>query len=327
MIADTIKAMAGVLRSLLILGGTVAGVLVATLALTGMVAPAPVAMASPTATPAPSFDLAVAPTVVGGLVTVTGDRTSTFELDHAFSELGWIHNDESAALMIETDYELRGPDGRIAFDRDDGSVSQIEYDGLAFYLDPGDCEITKGVLDEVSGLTSARLVCADLADIRDKGVISLDGIIGIPEEILGRPEHIPAAGGTIEVNGSPMTFPTALTQFYGLPSTDPEFPLENFDLLTGVGYQGIGFGYDAESEAFFLTAIFADADGIWYSHSLDEPCPLPAERLGDLGPRKWATRLTFDCTDVTLDDGTTATVTGTVVVDFIQMDVVEPDGP
>lgn len=322
MVADTINPMAGILRSLLILGGTATGVLVATLALTGMVAPAPVAVASPTPTPAPSFDLAVAPTAIGGMVAVTGDRNAAFVLDAGFSELRWISsNDNSAAMMTESDYELRGPDGRVAFDRDDGSVSEIEYDGLAFYLDPGDCDITKGVLDELSGLTSARLACTDIADIRDKGSISLDGIIGVPAEILGRPEHIPAAGGTVEVNGSPMTFTAPLMQFYGLPSTDPAVPLENFNLLTGVGYQGIGFGYDAESEAFFLTAVFADADGVWYSRPLDEPCPVPAERLGDLSPRKWASRLTFDCTDVTLDDGTTATVTGTVVVDFIQMDV------
>lgn len=317
-----------VITALAILAGTVGGVAVATMGLTALMIPASVtAVATPT--PVPTFDLDTAPTAIGGSLEVTGDRTGTMTLDEARGVGSRYEAREDGGVSIRPvqQAELRGPEGHIRFDRDDGSVTQIEFEELTFYLDPGECAVTLGAGHPDNGLMAALVECLDIADIRDKGVVSITGIVSLPGEVLRGRGGLPESGGVLELASESVGSGEAEITSVNLDEADiflDHGPDEDgrirWGTFTEVG--GMAVEYDPEAEQFYVTQVSA---GDSYAVT-SEPCPVTTQDLGQISDSVRVVQMELDCAGWTDAEGDPVTVSGTIVVDVIQgfTDVVQP---
>ena len=293
-----------------ILAGTVGGVAAATMGLTALIIPAS-ATGVATATPVPTFDLAVAPTAIGGQLAVSGDRSGTLLFESA-SGIGGRHQageDGTILILPDTPPALSGPDGRITFERDTGDVTLIEFDDLSLYLDPGECLITEGAINEEAGLMAALVECPDIADVRGDGVVSVAGVVALPIEIVRGRAGLPQSGGTVEVGGTPLTLDETVLFLDTAPDDDGRITAGTF---TEDG--GMAFEYDPAAERFYLTQVSV---GDLYAVA-SEPCPITAHDLGRLSDTTTVVRMEIDCTDWADAEGDLVTVAGTVVADVIQ---------
>jgi len=300
----------GAVGSIAILAATVGGVAAVAFALGAWIAPS-ASLAEPTPTPQPSFDLAVAPEAVGGSLVISGDRSGTLTLDTAMGIGGRFELEEDGSVRIRdanAPIELRGASGHIRFDSDSGEVAHIAYDGLSIFLDPDQCTITHGAVNEGADLMAALVECPDIADIRGQGVISVAGVVALPADALRGRGNLPPTGGRLEVDGRTYIFDEAEIFL------DTE-PLEE----TGRIHEGIvaidralfiGIEYEPETDRFFV-------GNVEYA-PLAEPCPTEAEELGRLNDYTTVIRLDIECTDVAIEGGGTGSVTGSIVADVIQ---------
>lgn len=312
--------------ALAILAGTVGGVAAVTMGLVAVVIPAS-ATAVATPTPVPSFDLAVAPTAIGGSLEVTGDRVGTLTLDTATGAGSRYQLIEGGGVSVgpNGDVELGGPDGRIRFDRDDGSITQIDFDGLTFYLDPGECTVTPGAGHPDNGLMVALVECPDIADVRDNGVVSVVGMVAMPVEVLRGRGGLPETGGVLELVSE--TVDPGEEEITSVSLEEAEIFLDvppgeegriNAGSFTADG--GVAVQYDPVAERFSLTQVSA---GELYAVT-SEPCPVTTQDLGRISETVRVVRMEFDCAGWTDVEGDPVTVRGTIVVDVIQGLV---DGP
>ena len=271
-----------VATALAILAGTVGGVAAATMGLTALMIPAS-ATAVATPTPVPSFDLAVAPTAIGGSLEVTGDRVGTMTLDTATGTGGRYQVLEGGGVSVRPaeDVELRGPDGRIRFDRNDGSVSQIDFNELSFYLDPGECTVTLGAGHPDNGLMAALVECPDIADIRDNGVVTIAGIVALPVEVLRGRDGLPETGGELAL--APESVAPGDAEITSVTLEETEIfldvpPGEDGRITSGSFTEagGMAVEYDPVAERFYLTQVSA---GDFYALA-SEPCPVATQDLG-----------------------------------------------
>lgn len=297
-----------------ILAATVGGVAAVAFALGALIVPA-ASLAEPTPTPEPTFDLAVAPDAVGGSLEISGDRSGTMTLDTATGIGGRFELLEDGNVRIRdanAPIELSGPAGHIRLGSDSGEVTHIAYDGLSIFLDAGECAITPGAVDEATGLMAALVECPDVADLRGQGVITVAGIIALPAEtLLGRGE-LPPTGGSLDVDGTTITFEDADIFLDGEPFEETgRIGWGMFDADSG---SGISLEYDPEADQFFLGGAFSEET---YA-GLEEPCPIVTEELGSINDYTTVMRLDIDCTDVALEGGGTGSVTGSIVADVIQ---------
>lgn len=299
---------------LAILAATVGGVAAVAFGLGALIVPAS-ATAEPTATPEPIFDLAVAPNAIGGRLEIEGDRTGTMTLDSA-SGIGGryqVLDDGSIAIRAaDAPMELRAADGHVRFDRDSGEVTHIAYNGLSIYVDPGECTITHGAINQATELMAALIECPEISDVRDQGIVSVTGVIALPAEVLRGRGDLPPTGGSVEVDGSTITLDEAEIFLDGEPLE--ETGRIQWGMFDADRASGILLEYDPEADRWFLRDAFSNDD---YA-SLEEPCPIAAEELGRINEYTTVMRLEIDCTDVGVAGGGTGSVTGTLVADVIQ---------
>lgn len=296
-----------------ILVGTVGAVAAVTLVIVALVMP-PSATADPTPTPEPTFDIGVAPRVAGGQLEVEGDRFGTLILDEGRGGLGGryeIGDDGEVHIGPAEDAFLEGPDGRIRFQRGTGLITLIDYDGLSFYPKPGDCDVTHGAINDDNGLMAALVECPELSDIRGGGTVSLAGVLALPADVLRGRGDIPEAGGSVDVDGSTVTFTEA--ELLLDERLTPEGESLGWAIWTPDFMSGLSFEYDIESDQFFLSAVTVEEE----SAVLSERCALDAEELGRINETTTAVRLTFDCVGVEVPGGGTGSVTGMIVADVI----------
>lgn len=312
-----------------ILAGTIGGVAVVTMGLTALMIPAS-ATAVATPTPVPSLDLAVAPTAIGGRLEVTGDRVGTLALDEATGTdtRYQVREDGLVSVRPPQEVELRGPDAHIRFDRDDGSVTQIDVEDLTFYLDPGECTVTLGAAHPENGLMAALIECPDIVDIRGNGAVSITGIVALPVEVLRGRGGLPESGGVVEL-ASESVEPGEVEITSGAmeeaelfldvpPGDDGRITAGSFTENGG----GIAVEYDPETGRFYTTQVSA---GDVYALAA-EPCPVTTQELGHISETVRVIHMEFDCAGWTDVGGDPVTVSGEVVVDVIQgfMDEVTP---
>lgn len=303
----------GAAGGLAILAATVGGVAAVAFALGAWITPG-ASLAEPTPTPPPSFDLSVAPEAVGGSVEVSGDRSGTMTFDTATGIGGRFELQEDGSVRIRdanAPIELSGSAGHIRL-RDSGEVTHIAYDGLSIFVDPGECAVTPGAVNEATGLMAALVECSDVADVRGQAVISVAGVVALPAEtLLGRGE-LPSTGGTVEVDGTAITFDEADIFLDGEPVE--ETGRIQWAMFDGDSASGVLFEYDPEADRLFLGGAFSEET---YA-GLQEPCPIAAEELGRINDYTTVMRLDIDCTNVALEGGGTGSVTGSIVADVIQ---------
>lgn len=302
------------LGGLAILAATVGGVAAIAFALGAWITPA-ASLAEPTPTPQPSFDLSVAPDAVGGSLEISGDRTGTMALDEATGTGGRFELQEDGSVRIgdaNAPIELSGPAGHIRFDSDSAEVTHIAYDGLSIFVDAGECAVTPGAVNDATGLMAALVECSGVADVRAQGVISVAGVVALPAETLVGRGELPPTGGTVEVDGTAITFDEADIFLDGEPVE--ETGRIQWAMFEGDSASGILFEYDPEADLFFLGGPFSEET---YA-GLEEPCPIAAEELGRINDYTTVMRLDIDCTEVALEGGGTGSVTGTIVADVIR---------
>jgi len=300
-----------VLAPLALLFGTVGGVAAVTFGLAAALAPGS-SVAEPTATLVPSFDTAVAPEAVGGRLSVEGDRTGIMTLDAATGIGGRYEVREGGGVLFQPPEGsgLQGVDGRIVFGRGSGEVTLIDYDGLSFYLEPGECTVTHGAVNQETELMAALIECPEIADVRGKGVVSIAGVIALPADVLRGRGDLPPTGGSIEVAGTSVEFDEAEIFI----SEPPEgYDRTQWSIFTDDFASGIHLEYDSKSGRYFLGALSVNED---YA-VLSEPCPIASDELGRINEVTTTVRLELDCRDVDVPGGATGSVTGTVIADVI----------
>jgi len=305
--------MRGAAGGLAILAVTVGGVAAVAFALAEVITPV-ASLAEPTHTPEPTFDLAMAPEAIGGSLEISGDRSGTMTLDTAIGIGGRFELQEDGSVAIrdaDVPMELRGAAGHIRFDSGSREVIHIAYDGLSIFLDSGECAISHGAVDEATGLMAALVECPDIADVRGQGVVSVVGVVALPAEaLLGRGE-LPPTGGTVEIDGTTITFDEADIFLDGEPVE--ETGLIQWEIVAADRSAGLHLEYDPEADRLFLGGAFSEEA---YAQ-LEEPCPIAAEEIGRINDYTRVMRLRIDCTDAVVAGGT-GSVTGTIVADVIQ---------
>ena len=288
-------------RSAAVLGTAFVTVALVTIGLAALIVPNPAASAQGSQPPAgasggavPSGDLSTV-TAIGGTLAVSGDREASFGLSRE---------------SVSDRYALEGEDGRIIFDGDPLAVAQISYDGLEFFLDPGDCEITPGERHDTTGIAGAHVRCEEIADVRDKGVVTIDGNVGIAADLLGLRGDLPESGGTVAVGDETFTFGFAAMT---IPS--------------GTGFSGIFAGtlFDPESEAVFTfsydpqnhTMVLAE---IAYAGDVVQvpagACSVGTEEIGLLNPHTRVADMTVHCAAVEVPSLGTVPVEGSLIVEL-----------
>lgn len=312
----------GVVLILVLVGATTA----ATLGIIGAVVPA-TAVRDPSASAAASFDLTTPPTAIGGRLELAGDRTGILLLEAItggparFVEMG----DGAFNVSPAADAIMSGDGGRVRFEHDSGAITLIEFDGWAFYLDPGECTVTLGATNADRGLTTGSVECASIADVRGKGSVSVTGFIVAPTAILVGRGDLPRSGGTLEVDGTAIELDEAIIFVGGEP--DPGEDRIGWGLFSEDFESGIHLEYDPDSRRFYLGAVSVgpSTSGGPATAFAAEPCPIASETLGTIDELTRVVRLTFDCAglDVQLQgegevgNGDTWSVTGTIVADVV----------
>jgi hypothetical protein len=289
-----------VLRSITLLGMGFAGVVAATLGLAVLIVPDPAGSSPNSETGSPGASgAAVLPAPSGGIpglggtLMVTGDREGTFVLSRE---------------SLEGSYTLVGSLGRITFDGLE--ISQLSYDGLDFFLDPRDCTITSGNLDNAVGIGFAELSCIDIADVRETGTITIEGTIGLPVDRLVERE-LPPTGGSIAVGDETWTFEFAYLYLWQQPAiagvTDA-----NMELADEAQETSLSFFYDIQTHRTTVSGAMRDGE------TVDVPggaCALQREELGRPNPRTTTVQLGIDCPSVEIPGLGPVPITGTVIVD------------
>lgn len=289
-------------RSLSVLGVAFVSVVALTFGLAALIVPgaAGSARAPGAATPDASGRVPVTPggpvTTVGGVLAVTGDREGSLVLDREAADQG---------------YSLAGELGRVYFAGDPLEVERITYDGLEFYLDPGDCDLEPGERHDSSGVAGATIRCENIADIRDGGVVSLEGTVGVSADMLGLRGELPPSGGTIEIGDQAPEFPFAVLNL-GQPTGG--FQLAGGFLFSEDGRVILQFDYDVQTHALALETV--EIDGV--PTEVDRgACSLSYEPIGRLNPRTNTAEMTIECPAVDMASGETVRIGGTIIADLV----------
>lgn len=294
-----------ILRSVTLLGLGFVGVVAGTLGLAALLVPAPAASSQDGGARSPGASgAAVLPPPssgipgLGGTLAVTGDREGTFVLTRE---------------SVEGNYALVGSEGRIAFAGQPVEVTQLSYDGLDFFPDPGDCTITTGNLDDAIGIGFAELSCVDLADIRETGVITIEGTLGLPVDRLADRE-LPFTGGSIAVGDETWAFEFAYLFLWQQPVISG-FTNANMELADEAQGTSLYFFYDIQTHRTTVSGALRDGETIEFP---DGACGLQREELGRPNPRTITVELTIECPSVEVPGLGAVPIIGTVVVDELE---------
>ena len=293
------------LRSLAVLAGSFAGVVVLTLGLAVLIVPASVGSsetpggtaAGVPGTAGPGADLDAVPTAIGGTLTVTGDRVATLVVDRE---------------STDGQYGLVGDDARIFLAGDPLAVVQMNLDGLSFFPEPDACTITPGRHNQQSGVASAEVRCEDLADVRDSGVVSVEGVLGMAADMLGMRGDLPPAGGSLSFGEETLTFTEAwLFPFLGPVLAGDE--RTNMGLVDGT--TGLYFTYDVQTHA--TTLSFIEIGGVVTEVPADA-CSIGTQEIGKVNPRNTLVEMTIRCPAVELPGTGPIAIDGTVMVEQLE---------
>jgi hypothetical protein len=259
-----------------------------------------------------------AATAIGGTLVVSGDLDETLVLDREDAEIGFNFDTETGiALLEDGPYRLVGEEGQVMFTVDPLVVEQVDVAGLSFYPDPADCQVSPGVLDASVGIATAGLRCEEITDIRDNGVVTIDGTIAVAGDVLGMRGELPPTGGTIAVGPATIELPEAriFLDPFGFDAATGQASVPLFDDDTE---SGLILAYDPEAGDLALSTIVAGPDA--FADVPNGACSLERRDLGVLNPRTTVVALAIRCDALDLAELGTVAVDGTLVVDLIGVD-------
>jgi hypothetical protein len=242
------------------------------------------------------------PTAIGGELVVTGARDATITLERQ---------------VDGPTFGLGNAKARVFFDVDPLAITQMSYDGLAFFPDPGDCEITEGRHNEETGLAAVQISCPELVDIRDNGIIALDGYAALPADLVVDLD-LPETGGTITVGEEVWEVAEAYLII------GPSFPGSDagdigLSLSPGETDDVLFLAYDIDIGD--LSPGFLQIDGTRHDIS-GARCDLSTQELVVVNPQAQILELSVGCEAVELPGLGSITIEGTVI--YQQIHVEEP---
>lgn len=241
----------------------------------------------------------LSPTAEGGVLEVSGDRSGRLALTHP------------ASMNASS---LEGDDGRLTFGQSEGLfVDQIVYEGLDFFPEAGECEVTVGEIDTQIGIAPVWISCVDITDLRDTATITIEGTVGLSgTHIAVVRDQLPPAGGTVTLVGGVEA--TLSIYWASWDEYDP-------DMFVGPAPPVAAFGDEAGNNHFAwapgeepdeLTLVEMTLDNRTFEV---EPgrCVIGTERLGVLSPETSLDQATIDCPDLEIGDLGIVGLTGSVV--------------
>lgn len=233
------------------------------------------------------------PTAPGGRLEVTGAAEGT------------IHLERTAQGPT---YGLENSKTKIFFEPDPLTISQMSYEGLAFFPDPGDCEFTEGEHNEESGLVAVEVSCPELVDIRGNGTISLEGVLALPADLVIEVDT-PDTGGTITVGDEEWEIVDPVL-FVGRRFRGDELTEVEFNIFTNNVQKGLNLVYNHDSGQMALIAVHFDQR----SQPVDgSGCTLMDEEVMVVNPQTQFRQLTIECEELEVPELGTVTIEGSVV--------------
>lgn len=234
---------------------------------------------------------------VGGHLAVTGDREGTLSLVRE-------GNNEL--------YSLVGDEARMVFEGRPPEVTQISWDGLEFFPEPEDCTITPGVLDDEIGVGYAEIECDALTDIRDGGMVSLSGTLGLPLTMVGESD-LPVMGGSISVGDETWEFDEALLFAFAAPAVVGS---EDYNMiLTDERHGVLRFRYDVQTHQLTLANVERDREMV---DLVAGACSLGMNELGRLSPGAAVVELTIDCPAAEVPGLGAVPISGTLIIQNLE---------
>ena len=172
-------------KGLLMLAAAAGAIVLGVLGLAALTIPDDPTFSEGMANASPSADgsLDFVPTAIGGELIISGAREGTLSLEDA---------------VLGASFGLGNSQGKIFLEPDPLQVTQMSFDGLELFPDPDDCVFTTGEQNKERGLVAVRIECAELTDIRDNGVITVEGYLAVPVYLMAEFD-VSEPGGVILV--------------------------------------------------------------------------------------------------------------------------------
>lgn len=277
-----------------------AGLLVVAVAGVGALVLAPPADNGPGAGAVVSPDAAGAPAEAGAHADVSGDVAGSF--------------DSTEGSGGRDDISFSSGNDRLSFGRDETGIyiEHFTYAGLDFYIDPDACQIQLGDQDPSTGLTQVDFSCEELNDVRDKGTVAIQGRAVVPARLVM--SGIPEPGGQVVLTGDvAKTVDIADPGWFTFP--DGEGPPGRHDLDLWGQVDHLSFDETA-SGGLTLVAVSVRGDEHEVAPGVCIPVVTELVRISDTETME---RVEIDCPSVSLGDAGTVSITGTVVVDHLNM--------
>jgi hypothetical protein len=298
-------------RSIVVLGAAVIAVIGMTFGLTALIVPGAGVARAPDASPDASGGSEVpgAPPQLGdgpgAVIAISGDYTGHMVLTRQ-------ENNER--------YGLVGDDGTVIFEfgaTEDATASpaQISFGSWLFFPEPDECTITPGEGDLATGLAPATIECTDLAEVRDKGTVSLSGEMRLAADAVGQ-RGVPQSGGSLAVGDQTWTFDGAFMALWHGPAIAGVDP-ENL-ILTDTAEQGtIAISRNIDSEETWVSRVIADGGE---TDVPEEACTIARRELGKPSPTTMTVELTIGCAEVEVPGLGPVPIEGTLIVDEVALD-------
>lgn len=237
------------------------------------------------------------PSAIGGILEVTGAREGTIDLDRQVGGPSFGLGDDQA---------------RIFFTSDPLAIDQMSYDGLAFFPEPDDCELTEREHNEEAGLAAVQITCPELVDIRENGSITLEGYIALPADLVIDLD-LPDRGGTVNIGDETITFGADLHLFVG-PSQGSGSSDIQLTAVSDSPLVTLIFPYDIDTDSLRLGRVGYSGG----STDIDPgECDHEASTLAVINPQVEIVELTFSCPGVQLANVGEVPIEGTLVFEQI----------
>lgn len=242
--------------------------------------------------------LDIMPTAVGGELTVSGAREDRMVLD------GYAN---------AANFGLSGPKGKVFFETDPLTISQMDFDGLAFFPDVDSCIFEPGQENTDVGLVAVTVDCPELVDIRGNGTITLTGYVSLPSDMILE-QDLPDTGGTVTVGESTFE-PVDPVLLIGADFSDH-----------GVQEVGLWLGTDRPEDPTVFLAYDERSDSltvarVFYERGIAEvepgECETETTEAAVVNPQASVLRVVFTCDGVDVSSHGSVLVEGDVTFERI----------
>lgn len=242
----------------------------------------------------PEGSLDFVPTAIGGELQVSGAREGTITLESNVSGPG---------------YGLTDGNTRIFFEPDPLTLTQMSHDGLAFFPEPEDCELTEGQHNEEARLAAVQMSCPELVDIRDNGSLTVEGYLALPSDLVLELDR-PDTGGEVTVGETQWELSRDPSLFIGPESSD-EDPILSVHSDDTDATLSLHFAYDRDADTLSLTGVSYREQPT--ADVAPGACSIETDQVAVINPQTSIHEMTLACDSVDVPELGTVPIEGTIV--------------